>query len=56
MVFYPRDSMIIGRVQNGWMLRVKGTREEQEDNLDGIYAFRSIKEICDWLVESFPDT
>jgi len=55
MIFYPKDSMVIGKVQNGWMLRVKGTREEQEDNLDGIYAFRSVKEICDWLMEKYPD-
>jgi len=56
MMFYPKDSMIIGKVQNGWMLRVKGIREEQEDNLDGIYAFRSVKELCDWLVKKFPDS
>ena len=56
MIFYPKDSMIIGRMQNGWVLRVKGSREEQEDNLDGIYAFRSVKELCDWLTEKYPDS
>jgi len=56
MIFYPKDSMVIGKVQNGWVLRVKGSRDEQEDNLDGIYAFRSVKELCDWLTEKYPDS
>ncbi len=55
MTFFPRDTLVIGKVKNGFVLRWKGTREEQEDNLNGIFVFPGVGAMCDWLKEKFPD-
>ncbi len=56
MTFFPRDTLVIGKVENGFVLRWKGTREEQEDDLDGIFVFPDIGAMCEWLLDVFPET
>lgn len=53
-MFFPKDTLVIGEVKNGFVLRWKGPREEQEDELDGIFVFPDIGAMCDWLKETFP--
>jgi len=55
MMFFPRDTLVIGQVKNGFVLRHKGTREEQEDGLDGIFVFPDVVAMCAWLKERFAD-
>jgi len=53
-MFFPRDSLLIGKVKNGFVLKWKGTREEQQDDLDGIFVFPDVGAICTWLLDIFP--
>ena len=54
-MFFPKDTLVIGQVKNGFVLKWKGTREEQEDNLDGIFVFPDVGAMCTWLKDTFPD-
>jgi len=48
---YPRNSLVIHRASRGFIVNKKGGREEQEDNLDGVFVFETIKGLTDWMIE-----
>lgn len=52
MVTYPENSILIKKVSNGFILDEKGSRENQEDNLDKRYVFNNIDDLIVWLREN----
>lgn len=42
---YPRDSLEIHKALNGFIVTVKGTKEQQEDRLDGVYIFENTEKL-----------
>jgi hypothetical protein len=46
---YPKDSLLIRKANNGYIATIKGTREMQEDGLDGEYVFSNLDTLCTWL-------
>jgi len=54
-MFFPKDTLVIGKVKNGFVLKWKGTKEEQQDELDGIFVFPDVGAMCTWLKDTFPD-
>ena len=56
MRLYRKDAILLERVGNGFILTTKGTREEQEDNLDGVYVFQEIQDMNKWIVTYFDKT
>ena len=49
MNIYPRNSLIVRKVVNGFIVEVKGTKEQQEDNEDGEYAFAGLEDLIGWM-------
>ncbi len=49
MNIYPRNSLIVREVVNGFVVEVKGTKEQQEDNEDGEYAFTDLDDLIVWM-------
>ena len=49
MNIYPRNSLIVRKVVNGFIVEVKGTKEQQEDNEDGEYAFTDLEDLLTWV-------
>lgn len=49
MKAYHKDSITINRVENGYLVLIKGTIEEQEDMKDGVYVFASFMSLVEWL-------
>ena len=49
MNIYPRNALIVRKVVNGYIVEVKGTKEQQEDNEDGEYAFTDLKDLLNWV-------
>lgn len=52
-MYYPRNSVVVKHVFNGFIVETKGTREEQEDNLDGVHVFEKATDMSDFLVKFF---
>ena len=42
---FPQNSIHIHKAKNGFIVKVKGSREDQEDNLDKIYVYGNIREL-----------
>ena len=49
MNIYPRNSLIVRKVVNGFIVEVKGTKEQQEDNINGEYAFTDSDDLIVWM-------
>ena len=49
MNIYPRNSLIVRKVVNGYVVEVKGTKEQQEDNENGEYAFTDLDDLIVWM-------
>ena len=45
MRYYPRDAVVISKVENGFFVTFKGTRESQEDNMDDVMVFNDIDDM-----------
>jgi len=41
--------LIVRKVVNGFVVEVKGTKEQQEDNEDGEYAFTDLDDLIVWM-------
>ena len=50
---YPRNSLVIHQANRGFIVNQKGTREEQEDNLDGVFVFETVMGLTDWIAGHF---
>ena len=55
MNIYPKDTLVINRARNGFIIKVKGTRENQEDNLDGVYVFETPLGVWSLLSKLYPE-
>jgi hypothetical protein len=53
MRIYETGSLVVRKVANGYIVLAKGSREDQEDNMDGEYAFTSIADLTDWMEEYY---
>ena len=51
MNIYPRNSMVIHKAANGFIVNVKGTEEEQEDGLDSVRVFKTPGELAGFIWE-----
>ncbi len=49
MKIYSRDSLVVRKVINGFIASVKGTREQQEDNINSEYAFTDLNDLLLWM-------
>ena len=49
MQFLPKGSIQINRVSNGFIVKTKGTIEEQEDGLDGVFIFETFNSMSIFL-------
>jgi hypothetical protein len=52
---YPKDTLVVNRVRNGFIVKAKGTRENQEDNLDGVYVFKTPRGLWNFIYSLYPD-
>lgn len=50
---YPKNSLVVQKVTNGYKVTTKGTKEMQEDNLDGEYVFNSLLVLLDWMSDYY---
>ena len=55
MNIYPRNALIVRKVVNGYVVEVKGTKEQQEDNINGEYAFTNLNDLLVWLNDYYRD-
>ena len=46
---FPRNSLVIHRAINGFIVNVKGTIEQQEDGLDGVHVFEDIEKLNEFI-------
>lgn len=46
---YLRDSLVVRKVINGFIVSVKGTKEQQEDGINSEYAFTNIEDLLAWM-------
>lgn len=46
---YPKNSLIVQRVINGYKVTAKGTQEMQEDEQNGEYVFNSLAALVEWV-------
>ncbi len=49
MKFYPHNSMLINKVNNGYKITIKGSLEDQEDNQQGEYVFETLNALKDFI-------
>ena len=49
MKFYPQNSMLINKVNNGYKVTIKGSLEDQEDNQQGEYVFETLNALKDFI-------
>ena len=47
--YYPVNSLLIQKVMNGYIIRVKGAENFQEDFLDSEYVFNSLISMLEWI-------
>ena len=53
MKYSQRDSINIERVLNGFIVTVKGTREEQDDNKNNVFIFERFPTMSKFLLNYF---
>lgn len=53
MRYYPKDAVVISQVKNGFFVRFKGTREQQEDNMEEVLVFNDFDDMIKRLKEVF---
>ena len=55
MNIYPKNSIKIHCAANGFIVNVKGTREQQEDGLDGVYVFEGIGDLTSFIEDHYEE-
>lgn len=50
---YPRNSILICKAENGFIVNTKGSIEHQEDGLDGVHVFEKIEDMNAWIKEFY---
>ena len=46
---YPENCIVIQKVENGYIVKSKGTIEDQQDNIDQIHVFETIQKLNDFI-------
>lgn len=45
----PENSLVISEANNGFIVNVKGSKEEQEDRMDGVHVFEDISGLTEFI-------
>ena len=54
-MYHPQGSIVIMKLKIGYVVEVNGSREDQEDNMNGRFAFGSFSEVVSFLNDQFDE-